>query len=59
MSVLKKKKNQKQTQDSCSLGKSLVGTQALMGPLGSPGLRVPQMLLFRCRVEALLERGVH
>ena len=33
-----------------------MGIQALLVPLGSPGLSGPQMLLFRCRVEALLEQ---
>lgn len=46
----------KTTQDSCSLVKSLVGTQALLVPLGSPGLSGTQMLQFRCRVEALFEQ---
>lgn len=43
----------KDTQDSCSLGRSLVGNWAHLGTLGSPGLSGPHILLFRCVVEGL------
>ena len=43
----------KDTQDSCSLGKSLAGNWAHLGTLGSPGLSGPHILLFRCAMEGL------